>query len=51
MGFFGKMINSMGVMCPKKGREIIPAGFVPSDGDAFVAMCNKAYYNVNRGSG
>ena len=46
MGFFGKMINSMGVMCPKKGRGIIPAGFVPSDGDAFVAMCNEAYYNV-----
>lgn len=46
MGFFGKMVNAMGLMCPKTGKGLIPAGFEPNDGDAFVAMCNEAYYNV-----
>ena len=41
--YFGKFINTMGEMCPKKGaaRGVVPRGF-----DAFVAMCNEAYYNV-----
>jgi N-acetylglucosamine-6-sulfatase len=46
MGFFGKLINSMGPLCPKNGKGIIPAGFIPNEGDLFVAMCNEAYYNV-----
>lgn len=46
-GYFGKFINSMSELCPKKGgRGIVPAGFDVAKGDAFVAMCNEAYYNV-----
>ena len=34
--------------CPKngKGTPVIPSDFDIANGDAFVAMCNEAYYNV-----
>ncbi len=44
--FFGKMVNSMGVMCDAK-KPLVPAGFDVPSGDAFVAMCDESsYYNI-----
>jgi N-acetylglucosamine-6-sulfatase len=43
----GKLVNEMGVMCPKGGGAgVVPKGFVPADGDLFFVMCNEAYYNI-----
>ena len=45
-GFFGKLVNSMGVMCDA-AAPIVPAGFDLPAGDAFVAMCDESkYYNI-----
>jgi N-acetylglucosamine-6-sulfatase len=44
-GFFGKLVNVMGPMCAP-GAPAVPAGFDVAAGDAFVAMCSQAYYNV-----
>lgn len=47
VGYFGKYINTMTALCPKKGGVgIVPSDFNVSAGDAFVAQCTEAYYNV-----
>jgi len=48
-GLFGKLVNTMGPMCKPGaggGAAPVPAGFDVGAGDAFVAMCNEAYYNI-----
>jgi N-acetylglucosamine-6-sulfatase len=44
-GFFGKLVNEMGPLCAAPSPAV-PAGFDVAAGDAFVAMCTQAYYNV-----